>query len=161
MLVYFFIFVSKIIENTLSTLRLIVVTSGKKKLGALLNGLVALSWIFVTGIVIIDVQKAPLKIVFFCLGSIVGSYLGSIIEEKIAIGTNMLICIINKKIEQSLKSKLINYNIITTNEKNKNLSILFIILKRKEINKISKLIKSMDNNSIIISEKIKNISNIA
>lgn len=161
MLIYFFIFISKIIENTLSTLRLIVVTSGKKKLGALLNGLVALCWIFVTGIVIVDVQKDPLKIVFFCLGSIVGSYLGSVIEEKIAIGTNMLICIINKKIEQILKSKLSNYKIIITNEKNKNLSILFIIVKRKEINKISKLIKKIDNNSIIISEKIKNISDIA
>ena len=161
MLIYFFIFISKIIENTLSTLRLIVVTSGKKKLGALLNGLVALAWIFVTGIVIVDVQKDPLKIVFFCIGSIAGSYLGSIIEEKIAIGTNMLICIINKKIEQNLKDKLINYKIITTNEKNKKLSILFIILKRKEINKISKLIKNMDNNSIIISVKIKNISNLA
>ena len=37
MLLYFIIFISKIIENALSTLRMIVVSNGKKKLGAFLN----------------------------------------------------------------------------------------------------------------------------
>lgn len=160
MLTYLFIFIAKIIENALSTLRLIVVANGKKKLGALLNGIVALAWIFVTGVVIINVKENPLKIVFFCLGSIVGSYLGSIIEEKIAIGTNMLICVIKEKNEENLKTKLNDYNIITLCEKDNTKSILFIILKRKEITKISKIIKIVDNKAIIISEKIKNISNI-
>ena len=64
MLTYTLIFFSKIIENTLSTLRLIVVANGKKKLGALLQGIIALIWIFVTGIVIIDINKDILKIVF-------------------------------------------------------------------------------------------------
>ena len=77
------IFISKIIENALSTLRLIVVANGKKILGAILQGIVALVWIFVTGIVIIDVNKDPIKIIIFCVGSIVGSYLGSLLEQKI------------------------------------------------------------------------------
>ena len=77
MLIYIFIFISKIIENALATLRFIVVANGKKLLGAFLNGIIALIWIFVTGIVIINVKEDPIKIIMFCLGSIVGSYLGS------------------------------------------------------------------------------------
>ena len=82
-MIYIIIFVSKVLELTLSTLRLILVTKGKKKIGALLQGIVALIWIFVTGVVIIDIKKDVFKIVFFILGSTVGSYLGSLIEEKL------------------------------------------------------------------------------
>ena len=160
MLLYMAIFFSKIIENAVSTLRLIVVANGKKKLGALLQGIVALVWIFVTGIVIIDINKDILKIVFFVLGSIVGSYLGSIIEEKIALGSNMLICITNEKYENKIKNKLNNYQITTICEKDNNYSVLLIVLKRKEILNITKILKTIDKNIIIISEKAKTINNI-
>ena len=157
MLIYLFIFISKIIENALATLRLIVVANGKKLLGAFLNGIIALIWIFVTGIVIINVKEDPIKIIMFCLGSIVGSYLGSLIEEKIAMGTNMLICVVNTMYEDIVKEKLNDYQIATICEKDKNHSILFITTKRKDIYKISKIIKNIDKNVNIISEKIKNI----
>ncbi len=160
MLIYIFILLSKIIENALATLRLIVVANGKKKLGALLQGIIALVWIFVTGIVIIDINKDILKIVFFCIGSIIGSYLGSIIEEKIALGSNMLVCVIKEKYERLLKNRLNNYQITTICEKNNTLSILFIFIKRKETRKISKIIKTIDESAIIISEKAKTLSNI-
>ena len=154
-MIYLLIFISKIIENMLSTLRLIVVANGKKKLGAILNGIVALVWVFVTGIVIIDVDKDPIKIIIFCIGSIAGSYLGSLVEEKIAMGTNMLICIVNEMYEEIVKEKLNNYQITTLCEKDKSYSILFIVMKRKETKKISKLIKDIDKDAILISEKIK------
>lgn len=160
MLIYLTIFFSKVLENALATLRLIVVANGKKKLGALLQGIIALVWIIVTGIVIVDIDKDILKIVFFCIGSIVGSYLGSVIEEKIALGTNMLVCVINEKYENKVKDKLSNYQIITMCEKDVNFSILFIVLKRKEQRNISKIIKDIDNSAILISEKIKTINNI-
>jgi len=160
MLIYFLIFISKIIENSLSTLRLIVVANGKKILGAILQGIVALVWIFVTGIVIIDVNKDPIKIIIFCVGSIVGSYLGSLLEQKIGMGTNMILCVVKEEYEKNIKEKLENYQIITLCEKDKNYSILFIVMRRKETKEISNIIKSIDNNAILISEKIKLVNNI-
>lgn len=160
MLIYTLIFVSKIVENALATLRLIVVANGKKTLGAVLNGVIGLVWIFATSMVIVDINKDLFKIVFFCLGSAVGSYLGSFIEEKIALGSNVLMCIVNEKYEESVKRKLKNYQITTISEKNNKYSILLIFIKRKETRKISSIIKSIDKNSILISEKAKSINNI-
>lgn len=160
MLIYIAIFFSKIIENAVGTLRLIVVANGKKKLGAFLQGIVALVWIFGTGIVIVDINKDVFKIVIFVIGSIVGSYLGSIIEEKIALGSNMLICITKEKFENLIKNKLTNYQITTICEKDNNYSVLLIVLKRKEIGKITKVLKRIDKDIIIISEKAKTINNI-
>ena len=156
-MIYFFIFISKIIENMLATLRIIVVANGKKKIGAILNGIVSLVWIFVTGIVIINVNKDPFKIIMFCVGSIVGSYLGSLVEEKIALGTNMLLCVIKEIYEEEVKKKLKEYQITTICEKDKNYSILYITMKRKETKKISNIIKTIDKEAILISEKIKTI----
>lgn len=159
-MIYLLIFISKIIENTLSTLRLIVVSNGKKKLGSILQGIVALVWIFSISVVIIDINKDILKIVFFVLGSSVGSYLGSIIEEKIALGSNMLICITKEIFEYDIKNKLNNYKITTICEKDNTYLVLLILLKRKDINKISNIIKKIDKNSILISEKAKTINSI-
>jgi len=160
MLIYIAIFLCKIVENAIGTLRLIVVANGKKKLGAILQGIVALVWIFGTGIVIIDINKDIFKIVIFVIGSIVGSYLGSIIEEKIALGSNMLICITKEKYEQIIKDKLNNYQITTICEKDNLTSVLLIVLKRKEISKITKILRIIDKDIIIISEKAKTINNI-
>lgn len=159
-MLYLAIFFSKIIENALATLRLIVVANGKKKLGAFLQGLIALIWIFVTGIVITNINKDILKIIFFCLGSIVGSFLGSVIEEKLALGNNILMCVTKEKYESQIKEILNGYQITTIREKDDKYSILFIFLKRKETANISKIIKKIDKESILISEKAKNINNI-
>ena len=78
-LIYILIFIFKIIENTLSTLRIIVVANGKKLLGAILQGIVSIVWVISTSLVVINIQKDPLKIISFTLGALIGSYIGSII----------------------------------------------------------------------------------
>ncbi|MBQ8193710.1 MAG: hypothetical protein IJZ46_06535 [Bacilli bacterium] len=67
----------------LSTVRIIVIAKNKKILGAILNGLISLVWIFSTSMVISNINKNIFKIISFCLGAIIGSYLGSIIENRI------------------------------------------------------------------------------
>lgn len=160
MLLYFIIFTSKIIENALSTLRMIVVSNGKKKLGAFLNGIIAIVWILVTGVVIIDINKDIFKIIFFCLGSIVGSYLGSIIEEKIALGSNMILAIIESKYINLIENILNNKDYYTTfiDSKNKDISLLIIMVRRKKVNQILKTIKRIDENAIVIAERARTIS---
>lgn len=157
MILYLLIFFSKIIENTLSTLRIIVVANRKKKLGAILQGIVALVWIFVTGVVIVDIGKDPLKILFFCLGTTIGSYLGSILEEKISLGNNTIICIIKKNSKNILKKKLKKYYIVPILKEDSNCNTLLIHSKRKYTKRIIKEIKSTDKNALIITEISKNI----
>lgn len=80
-LIYILILLFKITENTLSTIRIIVIAERKKLLGAILQGTVSLIWIISTSLVVIDI-KDIIKIISFTLGAVIGSYLGSTIEEK-------------------------------------------------------------------------------
>ena len=156
-LIYFLIFTFKVIENTLSTLRIIVVANGKKIIGAILQGIVSIVWVISTRLVVINIQKDPLKILAFTSGALIGSYIGSIIEEKLALGTNIITTIINKnlteKIIYALKKQ--KHEAIILNGKNiyEQKNILLIIVKRKQNQNIIKLIKNIDESAKIIIEK--------
>lgn len=153
-MIYFLIFISKIIENGLSTLRLILVSNGKKLLGAILQFVIALVWVLVTGIVVTNIKEDPLKIFFFASGSLIGSYIGSIIEEKIALGEILINCITdNNKLNDYIKT--LNYK--TSLLKTDNKDIILFIIKRKEKNTVINKIKEYDNTCLIFSEKVKKL----
>ena len=160
MLTYFIIFISKIIENTLSTLRLIVVAKGKKMFGAILQFIIAFVWVITTGIVVVNIKDDPLKVVFFALGSLIGSYLGSFIEEKIALGEDMLTVITNNNSSDKIIEKLSSYNypVYKLKSENKNTFILLVMSHKKNRSKIINIIKKIDRNSLISASSIKNMT---
>ena len=147
------IFILKIIENCLNTIRIILVSNNKKVLGALLLGITSLLWIISASIVIIN--NSILKIISFVIGSVIGSYLGSLIEEKIALGTSLITVIIDNKYTDIIRNK-INYKISII--KNDNEDILLIIVPRKKRNNLVNIIKKINNNATIISERIYHIN---
>lgn len=150
LLKYLIIFNLKIIENSLATLRLILVSNGKKWLGAFLLFTTSIIWIVSSHIAIIDINIS--MVLIFSVGSLLGSYIGSILEEKMAIGNNMLICITQKQMSEILRQ---NGYIITKVEgygKDSKKEVLFVILKRNQNKDLISLIRSLDQEAIIVSE---------
>lgn len=154
--IYFLIFLTKIIENSLGTLRLIVVASGKKWVGSILNGVIAITWVIGTGMVLVDVTKDPLRIVFFCFGSILGSYLGSFIEEKLALGNNLLMTIVDynfgELISKELRKEKFAVTSLIGNGENNLKMVLMVMTPRKKTHTCVSIISSIDQNATIISE---------
>lgn len=144
-MVYLFIFICKLLENSIATLRLIIVSNGKKIEGAILNFILSFIWIISTSLVVLN--NNIYKILIFAIGSLIGSYIGSILEEKIALGNNMLF-IISKKYKKI--SKLENTYLI-------NKDILMIMVKRKKRKELIDEILNIDHNAIIISESAKQL----
>ena len=144
-MIYLFIFICKILENSIATLRLIIVSNGKKLEGAILNFILSFIWIISTSLVVLN--NNIYKVLIFAIGSLIGSYVGSILEEKIALGNNMLFVISKKykKISSIENTYLINKD------------ILMIMVKRKNRKNIIDKILSIDNKAIIISESAKQL----
>ena len=149
-MVYIIIFILKILENALGTLRLIIVSNGKKVEGAVLNFLLSVVWVISTSMVVID--NNIYKILVFAFGSLIGSYVGSVLEEKIALGNNMLF-IISKKydlIKNKLTNSKINCYLISKD-------IIIVMTSRKKRKEVIDLILSIDNQAEIISESAKQL----
>jgi len=151
---YFFIFLSKVIEISLATLRMIVVSNGKKWLGAILQLIHALIWIFSTGAVLNGIQKDFFNIIAFLLGSFVGSYIGSFIEEKLAIGNNMITCILdpNEKIVDDIRNIGYAVTVVQGQGMESKKDILLIMTTRKKRRNVVEFIQKNDQKSMIISE---------
>lgn len=156
---YAMIFFSKVIENSLATLRLIVVANGKKNLGAILQFIIALVWILVTGTVVKNIGKDPITIFFFALGSYVGSYTGSMIEEKLAMGSNLLIAIVNCETCNTMITELKRKGLSVTTMDGTGIyqkkKILFIFIERKKRHEIVHIIKKIDPKAMIICENAR------
>lgn len=157
MIIYIGIFIFKLIEEALRTLRIIVVSNGKKVVGAVLQFFIALIWIIVTGTVILDIGSDPYKIIVYGVGSFVGSYIGSYIEEKIAMGTNVFMVELNNFVADKLISELKKrkYKINTLKSYNGNNELLMITSPRKKSNDVISIIRLFDKKANIISEKVK------
>ncbi len=153
-ILYFIIFISKTIELALGTLRIIVIANGKKLFGAILQGIIAIVWMCITGIVIVNITEDPLKIIAFALGSAFGSYVGSFIEEKMAIGNNLLLVIIKRDKKDNIISSIKEngYNITNIQNCDKEKAILIIVLMKKDRKKIINLIENIDECATIIVE---------
>ena len=154
-MLYLFIFIMKIVENTIATLRLIVVSNGKKVLGSILLFLTSIIWIVSSSITIINLSL--IGVLVFSIGSLIGSYIGSLLEEKIALGICLIIVISSKEIDHLLRN---NGYIITSMsgsgiEGNK--FIMFIVIERKKIKQLYDDILFLDRNSVILKEYVNTL----
>lgn len=156
--IYLGIFLFKIIEDALATLRLIVVSNGKKVFGAVLQFITTIIWVILAGTVLINFMQDFWKVVAFSLGALVGSYVGSLIEEKIALGTNLFMIKVKEEKVSSLINKLKSNNINVCKVRSNNGNIVIVGAPRKKAKSIIKLVDSIDKDNIILSEKIKILS---
>lgn len=156
-LIYAGIFIFKTIEEALRTLHIIVVSNGKKWLGAIVQFFVAIIWLVVTGSVIVDIKKDPLKILFYALGSLFGSYLGSTLEEKIALGYVILMAEVDEKLGTTISDRLkkSRFSVNSVQGSKEGMSLLMITSSRKKTDDVVKIIRSFDSNVEIVTEKVK------
>ena len=129
-------------------------------LGAILNFVVSVIWVFTAGIVIVNINEDLLKVFFFCLGSGIGSYVGSCIENKLALGNNLLLCIVDQTelpmIDQ-LRDKGYGVTTIAGYGKDSEKYILLIFTTRKKKNDLVNEINKLTPNSMIISENASSL----
>lgn len=80
------IFLAKIIEVSIGTLRSILIVKGYRKTAVLLSLVEISIWVFVASRVITGLTESPYKGIAYALGFAAGVWCGSILEEKLAFG---------------------------------------------------------------------------
>ncbi|MGO1651646.1 DUF2179 domain-containing protein [Senegalia sp. (in: firmicutes)] len=150
---YLFIFFAKIIEVAFMTLRVVFITKGEKVYGSIIGFIEIVIWLFLIGNVLDGIQDDPLRMVAYSLGFACGNYLGSFIEEKLAIGL-MTINIIatgdnGRKLADVLRKKKIGVTVIDAEGIEKEKNLLIIHAKRRRRGEILKLIDETNIPAVI------------
>lgn len=159
-LLYAIIFFAKIIEVSISTIRIVYVNKGEKVKGTMLGFVEILIWLIVVSSVLNNISEDPIKIIVYAAAFSLGIYLGVTIESKIAIGLSSIQVVVDMKDGEILAEVLREegYGVTIIEGKGKNESIkglLFIQLKRKKIPSAVKLIKEYNPEAYITVNDIK------
>ena len=159
-LIYFVIFFGKILEVTISTMRMVMINRGERVAGAVIAFFDILLWLFITGTVLEGFKDDPLRVVVFALSFSVGNYLGSYLESKLAIGIGSIQVIISEgKESEMLVKELRSHNFAVTvlkgTGKDGVRDVLILHTKRKRIPAAIELIRSFSGNAVIVTTDAK------
>lgn len=156
------IFVAKIVEVTIGTLRQILVVKGYRKSAVLLAIMEIFLWVFIASKVITGLSEKPLNGIAYGLGFAAGVYLGSIIEQKLAFGMLLVQTITTDKkggeIASALREK--GYGVTTVDAKGKvdSRKILMIYANRRGSQEIVEQILLIDPTAMIVTNDVGTLS---
>lgn len=159
---YIIIFCAKIIEVSISTVRLVYINKGERVKGALLGFVEIMIWLIVVSSVLNNITEDPIKVFVYAIAFSLGNYIGVTIESKIAVGLSSIQVVVNEADGENLADILREQSFGVTiiegrgkNDSQKNL--LFIQLKRKKIPEAVKLIKRTYPDAYITVNDIKSM----
>ncbi len=152
------ILVAKVIEVAISTLRIIFIGKGLRKPGTALALVEILLWVFIASRVITGMQETPLKGIYYSIGFALGVYLGSILENRLAVGKVLIQAVIMKDeantVINALRENGHGVTSMDAHGKFKEREVLMIFANRKNKNEIINLIKSNDDDALVVANEV-------
>lgn len=151
LLTYIFIFCSRIFDVSLGTLRIIFLTRGRSKLAACVGFVEVMLYVVALSMVIGNLDR-PFNIVIYGLGFAVGNYVGSLIEEKVAVGyvtVQVVTMQSNGDLESGLREEGYGVTAMECYGRDGPHRILHILMKRRNLPQLLKSLRSLDSQAFI------------
>lgn len=154
------IFIARIGDVSINTLRIIYMLHGKKWISTILGFFESLIWVLAISQIF---QNVDSMITYFAYagGFAAGVFVGMLIEDRLAIGR-----VVVRVIEPSLNTDLIDflesnnyrYSNISGLSKEGDVNILFTVIKREKLKTIINIIKRYNPNAYYTVEGVKRVS---
>ncbi len=158
-ILYFVIFIVKIIEVAMSTVRIVLITKGEKLKGATIGFFEVIIWVLLAATVLVDVTEDPMKVIVYSLAFSFGNYYGSVVEKKLAIGTVKIEAIVKKTHGKrvSIALREMGYGVTATDAygKDDRKEILYMHIPRKKMEEVIELIRSFQEDVMITVNDIR------
>lgn len=160
---YILIFIAKLVEVSLATVRLVLVNRGEKLKGSIIGFFEILIWALVVSQVLTDLSEDPLKLVVYCLAFSFGNYIGVTIEGKLAIGTSCIQVLIREETKEPLCAALreSGYGVTAIKGEGKNgpMDVLMVVLRRKSIDAATEIIHHFSPKAVIMINDVRQFRN--
>lgn len=158
---YVLIFALKFVEVTISTLRMVIVTKGERGKGAIIAFFEVMLWVFVVTLVLDDLMSDPLKIVIYGAAFALGNYVGSMLEEKLALGTINITAIVpaeeGRALAQGMRDQGYALTVIPGEGRDGSRHVLTLHIQRKTITQTIAALKQLSPGVVITINDIRPI----
>lgn len=154
------IFLARVCDVSIATIRIMFVMIGKKKLAPLLGFFEALIWLLAIGQIFQNINS-PVSYIAYAAGFAAGTYVGMFFEEKLALG-NVLVRIITKEYAENLiahfKEKNFRFSSLDAEGNEGKVSVLFTVVKREQLQTLIPSIMNFNPNAYYTIESVKRVS---
>ncbi len=155
------IFLARVVDVSLGTIRIIFVSKGFKFLSLIVGFFEVLIWISAINQIWANLSNVWL-ILAYAAGFASGNYVGIWLDEKISIGNVMIRIIVTKNSEKLIKELKKEKHLFTvmkgqSGSEQADVKIIFSVVKRKDLKKIFQVIKKINPNAFYTVEDIRNV----
>ena len=145
---------AKIVEISIQALKTVMMVKGQRIRAACLGFIECMIWGLVISTLVTTLGDDITLLVFYCSGYALGLFIGSSIENKIAIGTSNLELIANDEsteiITTYLKENNRGYTVFEGHGSKEKMNMIFVVLSRKETPRVLREIRKCCGNKVFI-----------
>ncbi|NIM91799.1 MAG: DUF2179 domain-containing protein [Candidatus Aminicenantes bacterium] len=154
------IFMARILDVSLGTVRIIFVSRGLKYLAPLVGFFEVIIWLLAIRVIIQNLNNVACYIAYGA-GFAMGTFIGLQIEKKIAIG-NSIIRVITKKdateLIEHLREKDYGITSIDAQDLRGKVHVIYIIIRRHDIENVAGIIREFNPQAFYTIEDIRLVS---
>ena len=153
------IFVARICDQTIGTLRLIFLSKGFKHIVPFLAFFEAMIWLIAISQILSRLDN-PVTFLAYGLGFAMGNYVGMLLEERLSIGSVIIRIFSKERMPEFidvLQKHNYGYTIINAEGSTGELKIIFSIINRKYLSHLIEQINAIDNNTFYTVEEVKSV----
>lgn len=147
---YLFIFVARVLDMSLDVLRILMLTRDKKFTAAVIGFIEVTIFIVALNEVISNGLSDPYKVIAYAGGFATGNYVGAIIENLLAVGyLSMQVFPPRDEVDEvinRLRAEGFGVTSVVGSGRNGPRTVLYLILKRRDLKKVVKLLDEIDKN---------------
>ena len=154
------IFLARICDVTIGTIRIIMISKGKKFLAPVLGFFEILIWIIAIGKIMQNLNN-PVCYIAYAGGFAIGNYVGMKVEEKLAMGLIVLRIITRKDASELIKKlREMGFGIteIEAMGKDKKVHVIYSIIKRHDTPVVVEQINNFNPKAFYTIEDIRAVS---
>jgi uncharacterized protein YebE (UPF0316 family) len=153
----FLIFAARITDVTLGTLRIIFISKGKKYLAPLLGFVEMIIWILAITRIFENLDNWACYLAF-AAGFATGNYIGMVVEEKIALGVELIRIITRKEatdLIDTLRERGYGLTYITAKGSQGEVGIIYSVIKRSDLKEFVAFMNRFNPNAFYTIEDIR------
>ncbi len=153
------IFAVRVLGNTITTIRLILITRGNKFWSTILAFFESLIFVLVLGAVVSNLGSI-LNLMAYCGGFAIGGYVGQWLEEKMTRGYVMVMVVTREQekgaaIAKAIRAAGFGATEVSGRGGEGDVSIVESIIERHDLGKCSEVIQSIDPDSFITVQNLR------
>ena len=158
-----FVFLARIVDVSVGTLRTISIIQGRTKVAFFLAFIETSVWLLVLSAVLPKVMHSPLLGLFYAFGFATGNVVGILVEKRLAMGyTNFRV--ITTKFAREITNSLREKGFAVTNfegeGKEGKVTEIYIVSDRKNLPVLIKAVKEIEPDAFYIAEQAGIVSKI-